>query len=90
MSAWLLCAGAAVVLGATMLVAASLQAWQHKRGLYRRLAGTCAAVAVGCLVVGGGRPAPLLLGVALVVLLCIPWVFAVTHRLASKPAPPAE
>jgi hypothetical protein len=47
-------------------------------------------VAVGCLVVGGGRPAPLLLGVALVVLLCIPWVFAVTHRLASKPAPPAE
>ena len=85
-TAWLLCAGAAIVLGATMLVAASLEAWRRDRGLYRPLAGTCAAVAVGCLGVGAARPAPLFLGLALVVLLSVPWVFAVTHRLASKPA----
>jgi len=82
---WVLCAGAAVVLGATMLVAASLQAWQRDRGLYRPLAGICAAVAVACLGVGAARPAPLLLGLALVVLLSIPWVFAVGQRVASKP-----
>jgi low temperature requirement protein LtrA len=87
-TAWVLCAGAAVVLGATMVVAASLQDWQRDPGLYRPLAGLSAAVAVGCLGVGAGRPAPLLLGVALVALLCIPWVFAVAHRLASKPGPP--
>jgi low temperature requirement protein LtrA len=89
-TAWVLCAGTAVVLGATMLVASALQAWRRDPGLYRPLAGVCAAVAVGCLGVAGGRPAPLLLGVALVVLLCIPWVFAVMHRLASKPGTPAE
>jgi low temperature requirement protein LtrA len=82
---WVLCAGAAVVLGATMLVAASLQAWQRDRGLYRPLAGICAAVAVACLGVGAARPAPLVLGLALVVLLSIPWVFAVGQRVASKP-----
>ena len=48
-TAWLLCAGAAVVLGATMLVAASLRAWDRDRGLYRPLARTCVAVAVACL-----------------------------------------
>jgi low temperature requirement protein LtrA len=89
-TAWVLCAGTAVVLGATMLVAATLQAWQRDPGLYRPLAGICAAVAVGCLGVAAARPAPLLLGVALVVLLGIPWVFAVVHRLASKPGAPAE
>jgi low temperature requirement protein LtrA len=34
-TAWVLCAGAAVVLCATMLLAASLQAWGRNRGLYR-------------------------------------------------------
>src|SRR5690349_19673256 len=84
-TAWVLCAGAAVVLGATMLVAATLQAWQRDRGRYRPLARICAAVAVACLGVGAARPAPLLLGLALVVLLSIPWVFAVGQRVASKP-----
>jgi len=82
-TAWILCAGTAVVLGATMLVAASLQAWDRDRGLYRPLSRTCAAVAVACLGVAAVRPAPLLLGLALVVLLSIPWGLAVARRLAS-------
>jgi len=49
-------------------------------GLYRPLARTCAAVAVGCLAVGAARPAPLILGLALIVLLSIPWGLAVAHR----------
>jgi len=82
-TAWVLCAGAAAVLGTTMLVAASLPAWEDKRGLYRPLAGACAATAVACLGVGAARPTPLVLGLALVVLLGIPWGLAVTRRLAS-------
>jgi low temperature requirement protein LtrA len=82
-AAWITCAGAAVVLCATMLVAASLQDWERDRGLYRPLAGTCAGAAAACLVLGVLRPAPLLLGLVLVVLLSIPWVFAVARRLAS-------
>ncbi len=82
-TAWVLGAGAAVVLCATMLIAASLQAWDRDRGLYRPLARVCAVVAVACLGVGAARPAPLLLGLALVVLLSIPWVFAVVRRLAD-------
>ena len=78
-------AGAAVVLGATMLLAASLQAWHRDRGLYRPLARTCAAAAVACLGVAAARPAPLVLGLALVLLLAIPWGLAVTRRLA-RPA----
>src|SRR5690349_42237 len=58
-TAWLLSAGAAVVLCATMLVAVSLQAWHRDRVQYRRLARTCAAVAVACLGLGAARPAPL-------------------------------
>jgi low temperature requirement protein LtrA len=88
-TAWLLCAGAAVVLAATMLVAASLQAWQSDRGLYRPLARTCAAVAAACLAVGAARPPPLFLGLALVVLLSIPWVLAVARRLVRPADPPA-
>jgi low temperature requirement protein LtrA len=88
-TAWLLCAGAAVVLAATMLVAASLQAWPADRGLYRPLARTCAAVAVACLAVGAARPAPLFLGLALVVLLSIPWVLAVARRPAGRASPPS-
>jgi low temperature requirement protein LtrA len=83
-TAWVMCAGAAVVLCATMLVAASLQAWDSDRDLYQRLARTCAAVAVVCLGVGAARPAPLILGLALVALLAIPWGLAVTRRLASE------
>ena len=89
-TAWLLCAGAAAVLCATMLVAASLQAWQRDRGLYRPLARTCIAVAAACLAVGALRPAPLFLGLALVALLSIPWIFAVAHRLANSSEPSTE
>jgi low temperature requirement protein LtrA len=89
-TAWLLCAGAAVVLGATMLVAASLQAWHRDRGLYQPLARACAAVAVACLGLGAVRPAPLFLGLALVVLLSIPWALAVAYRLAGRAGPPIE
>jgi low temperature requirement protein LtrA len=86
-TAWVLCAGAVVVLCATMLISASLQAWHGDRGLYRPLARTCAAVAVACLGVAAARPAPLVLGLALVLLLSIPWVLAVTHRLANRAEP---
>jgi len=84
-TAWVLCVGAAIVLGATMLVAASLPAWNRDRGLYQPLARTCAAVAVGCLALGAARPAPPILGLALVALFSIPWVVAVARRLA-RPA----
>jgi low temperature requirement protein LtrA len=89
-TAWVLCAGAAVVLGATMLVATSLQAWDRDRGLYRPLARTCAAVAVACLAIGAARPAPIILGLVLVVLLSIPWGLAVARRLASEAEAPGS
>jgi len=82
-TARVLCAGAAVVLGATMLLAASLQAWDRDRCWYRSLARTCAAVAVACVGLGIARPAPLLLAVVLVLLLSIPWGLAVARRVAS-------
>jgi len=82
-AAWVLCAGTAVVVCATMLVSASLQAWRRDRGLYRPLARTCAAVALACLGVGAARPAPLVLVLALILLLSIPWGVAVAHRLTS-------
>ena len=81
-TAWVLCAGAAVVLCAVMLIAASLRAWHRDRWLYRPLARACAAVALVCLGLGAARPAPLVLGLALVVLLSIPWTLAVARRLA--------
>jgi hypothetical protein len=56
-TAWVLGAGAAVVLGATMLIAASLPGWQRDRGLYQPLSRTCAAAAVACLGAGAARPA---------------------------------
>jgi low temperature requirement protein LtrA len=87
-TAWLLCAGTAAVLGATMLIAASLQAWRRDRSLYRPLARTCAAVAAACLGVAAARPSPLFLGLALVVLLSIPWVLTVAQRVASGTGPP--
>jgi low temperature requirement protein LtrA len=86
-TAWVLGAGTAVVLCATMLVAGSLPAWDRDRGLYRRLIRICAVVALACLGVAAARPAPLLLGLALILLLSIPWSIAVVHRLASKDSP---
>jgi low temperature requirement protein LtrA len=82
-AAWVLCAGAAVVLGSVMLVAASLQAWDSDRGVYQPLAWTCAGAAVASLAIGAVRPTPLALVLVLVVLLSIPWVLAVSRRLAS-------
>ena len=86
-TAWVLSAGAAVVLGTTMLVAASLQSWEDKRGLYRPLARTSAVAALACLGVGAARPTPLVLGFALVLLLSIPWGFAVARRLTGGADP---
>jgi low temperature requirement protein LtrA len=88
-TAWVLCGGAAVVLLATMLLAAGLPAWD--RGRYAPLARTSAGVAVVCLALGALRPAPLVLGLALVILLGIPWVLAVARRLAAMDGvPPPE
>jgi low temperature requirement protein LtrA len=83
-TAWMLSAGAAVVLCATMLVSASQQAWQHDRHFYQPVARTCAAVSVACLGVGAARPAPLVLGLVLIALLSIPWGIAVARRLAEQ------
>jgi low temperature requirement protein LtrA len=88
-TAWMLGAGAAVVLSATMLIAATLEAWRTDRSFYRPLARTCALAAVLCLGVAALRPAPLILGLALVLLLSIPWVMAVRLRLADETSPPA-
>ena len=82
-TAWVLSAGAAIVLCMTMLISTSLRAWREDPRLYRPLARICVAVALACLGLGAWRPAPLLLGLALVVLLSIPWVFAVAQRLAA-------
>jgi low temperature requirement protein LtrA len=89
-TAWVLSAAAAIVLGATMLVTASLPDWQRDRRRYRSLAGTSAAVAVAALAAGAARPAPLVLGLVLVVLLSIPWVLAVSYRIARAAEPAAE
>jgi low temperature requirement protein LtrA len=88
-AAWMLCAGAAVVLCTTMLIAATLEAWDSDRGFYRPLARTCAVAAVMCLGVAALRPAPLILGLALVVILSIPWVLAVMLRLNGETGSPA-
>ena len=82
-TAWVLGAGAAVVLAATMLLAATLPAWDRDRSLYRPLARTCTVSAVACLGLAAARPAPLLLAPGLVLLLSIPWVYAVARRLAE-------
>jgi low temperature requirement protein LtrA len=86
-TAWVLGAGAAVVLCATVLVAGSLQSWDHDPGLYRLLTRTCALVALACLGVAAVRPAPLVFGLVLVLLLSIPWSIAVVRHLASEDSP---
>jgi low temperature requirement protein LtrA len=83
-AAWVLCACTAIVLCATMLVSAGLQAWDSDRGLYQPLARTCAGAALACLALGALRPPPLALCLTLVVLLSIPWGFAVARRAASR------
>ena len=88
-TAWVLGGGAAVVLAATMLVAATLPDWERDRGLYRPLARTCIAAAVICLGLAAVRPAPLLLALGLILLLSIPWSYAVARRLASGTDSPA-
>ena len=83
-TAWVLGGGAAVVLCSTMVVAASLGAWDGDRGLYRPLAGACAVAAAACLGVGAARPAPLVLSSALVLLFGVPWGLAVVHRVTHE------
>jgi low temperature requirement protein LtrA len=89
-TAWVLCAGAAVVLCATILVSASLQARRGDPALHQLLTRSCIPVAAACLGVGAARPAPLLLCVALVLLLGVPWVLAVAHHLAETSGSPSE
>ncbi|MCX4404969.1 MULTISPECIES: low temperature requirement protein A [unclassified Streptomyces] len=83
-TAWVLCGGTAVVLCATMVLATSLRVWRPDRGLYRPLARTCVVVAVLCAGVGAARPTPLVLGLALVLLLGVPWGLAVAYRLSHE------
>jgi MFS-type transporter involved in bile tolerance (Atg22 family) len=82
-TAWVLGATAAVMLAATMLLAATLPDWHRDSGLYRPLARTCTASAVACLALAAARPAPLLLALGLILLLSIPWMYAVARRVAS-------
>ncbi|MCX4430633.1 low temperature requirement protein A [Streptomyces mirabilis] len=89
-TAWVLCGGAAVVLCATMVLATSLRVWDLDRGLHRPLARTCVVVAVMCVGVGAARPAPLVLGLALVLLLGVPWGLAVAYRLSHEEESAAE
>ncbi|MGW2253697.1 low temperature requirement protein A [Kitasatospora sp. NPDC001660] len=89
-TAWVLCGGAATALCATMLLAASLRVWRQERRLYRPLAGICVIVAIVCLGVGAARPAPLVLGLALVLLLGVPWGLAVAYHLSHEEEPTAE
>ncbi|MFJ2828344.1 hypothetical protein ACIPC1_12170 [Streptomyces sp. NPDC087263] len=81
-TAWVLCVGVAVVLSTTMLLATGLESWQHDSEVYRPLARTCLVVALAAVALGAVRPAPLVLGLVLVVLLGIPWGLAVVRRLA--------
>ncbi|MCT9009166.1 low temperature requirement protein A [Streptomyces rhizosphaerihabitans] len=80
--AWTLCGGAALVLGTTMVLATSLRVWREDRELYRPLAGTCAVAALMAVGLDAVRPAPLVLGLVLVVLLGIPWLLAMAGRPA--------
>jgi low temperature requirement protein LtrA len=89
-TAWVLCSGTAGVLCTTMLLASTLQAWDSERDLYRPLARNCTVSALACLGLAAARPAPLLLALALVVLLSIPWGFAVWRRMAKGTELPTE
>jgi low temperature requirement protein LtrA len=82
-TAWGLCTSTAVVLAATALLTTSLHAWQDQRTRYRPLSLLCVTASVLCIGVGIARPAPLVLGLALVGFFGIPWTFAVAHRVAQ-------
>jgi low temperature requirement protein LtrA len=82
-TAWALCTSTAVVLAATALLTTSLHVWHDQRTRYRPLSLLCVATSVLCIGVGIARPAPLVLGLALVVFFGIPWTFAVAHRVAK-------
>ncbi|MFE5097304.1 hypothetical protein ACFRCI_45240 [Streptomyces sp. NPDC056638] len=72
------------------MLATSLRLWRRDPGLYRPPARTCLAMALGSLVLGALRPAPLILGLVLVALLGIPWLFAVMRRLSTEAEPEPE
>ena len=78
-AAWLLCAGTAIVLCASMALAATLEVWRSHRTLYRPLTATSVAVALLCPALAATRPTPLVLVIGLVVLLAIPWIVAVAR-----------
>ena len=67
----------------------------ESRALYSIAVAALAAAATGLTTrqtdpsVAAARPAPLVLGLALVLLLGIPWVLAVAHRLTNTADPPA-
>jgi low temperature requirement protein LtrA len=87
-TAWALCAGTATVLVTTALLTTTLQSWPDQPRLYRPLTLTCVGAAVACFGLGAVRPAPLLFGLALVVLLGIPWTFAVARRATDEASAP--
>ena len=89
-TAWMLGGGGALVLAATMLIASSLADWEQDRAFYRPLARTCALAAATCLGIAALRPAPLILGILLVVALGIPWVNAIRLRLDSTTSSPGH
>ena len=89
-TAWALCASTATILAATALLTTSLDAWREQPVIYRPLLLTCIAASVACLGLAIVRPAPLLLGLALIVLLAIPWIFAVTRRVTLETPPLPE
>jgi low temperature requirement protein LtrA len=86
-TAWVLSAGAAGVLCWTTVVAGSLPVWREKRMIYRPLTALCVVMAAVALGLAALRPAPLLLGLALVVVFSVPWGFAVARRLAVPDEP---
>jgi low temperature requirement protein LtrA len=86
-TAWVLCTSTAAVLATTALLTTSLRARRERPGLYRPLSFICLGAAALCLSLGIVRPPPLLLGLALVALFGIPWVFAVAHRATHDQTP---
>jgi low temperature requirement protein LtrA len=64
-TSWVLCGGAALVLCATMVVAASLRSWPSEPGLHRPLAVSSVAAASACLGLAAAHAAPLPLRLAL-------------------------
>jgi hypothetical protein len=70
-------------------VAAAPPAWPAAAAAHGRFAVAAGVLfASACPGVGAVRPPPLFLGLALVILLSIPWTYAVARRLASQPAAP--